>query len=70
MPYTYLLNVEPIDLVFLKTYNTAFDEIIITSTDQNGRPSEIEDKVNLTLLTNKCRNDALFYRTKHTKICY
>ena len=70
MPYTYLLNVEPIDLVFLKTYNTAFDEIIITSTDQNGRPLEIEDKVNLTLLTNKCRNDTLFYRIKHTKICY
>ena len=70
MPYTYLLNVEPIDLVFLKTYNTAFDEIIITSTDQNGRPLEIEDKVNLTLLTNKCRNDTLFYRNKHTKICY
>ena len=70
MPYTYLLNVEPIDLVFLKTYNTAFDEIIITSTDQNGRPLEIEDKVNLTLLTNKSRNDTLFYRTKHTKICY
>ena len=56
--------------MFLKTYNTAFDEIIITSTDQNGRPLEIEDKVNLTLLTNKCRNDTLFYRTKHTKICY
>ena len=49
----YLLNVEPSNLVFLKTYNTEFDEIIITSTDQNGRPLEIEDKVNLTLLINK-----------------
>ena len=27
--YAYLLNAEPIDLVFLKTYNTEFDEIII-----------------------------------------
>ena len=27
--YTYLLNVEPSNLVFLKTYNTEFDEIII-----------------------------------------
>ena len=51
--YDDLLNVEPSNLVFLKTYNTEFDEIIITFTDQNGRPLEIEDKVNLTLLINK-----------------
>ena len=50
--YAYLLNVEPHELVFLKTYTTESDEIIIT-TDQNGRPLEIEDKVNLTLLINK-----------------
>ena len=49
----YLLNVEPSNLVFLKTYNTEFDEIIITFTDQNGRPLEKEDKVNLTLFINK-----------------
>ena len=48
-----MLNVEPSNLVFLKTYNTEFDEIIITFTDQNDRPLEIEDKVNLTLLINK-----------------
>ena len=41
--YTHLLNVEPSNLVFLKTYNTEFDEII-TFTDQNGRPLEIEDR--------------------------
>ena len=51
--YAYLLNVEPSNLVFLKTYNTEFDEIIITITGQNGRPLEIKDKVNLTLLINK-----------------
>ena len=28
--YAYLLNVEPSKLVFLKTYNKAFDEIIMT----------------------------------------
>ena len=37
----------------MKTYNTKFDEIIITFTDQNGRPLKIEDKINLTLLINK-----------------
>ena len=51
--YAYLLNVEPNDLVFSKTYNTEFDEIIITFTNQNGRPLEIQDKVNSTLLINK-----------------
>ena len=49
----YLLNVEPSNLVFLKTYNTEFDEIMITFSDQNGRPLEIKDKVNLPLLANK-----------------
>ena len=48
--YAYLLNVHPNNLVFLKTYNTQFDEIIITFTDQNCQPLEIENKVNLTLL--------------------
>ena len=51
--YTYLLNVEPSTLVFLKTYNTDFDEVIITSKYQNGRPLEIKDKINLALLINK-----------------
>ena len=51
--YAYLLNVVPSNLVFLKTYNTESDEIIITFTNQNGRPLEIEDKVNLTMLINK-----------------
>ena len=51
--YVYLLNVEPSNLVFSKTYNIEFDEIIITITNQNGRPLETEDKNNLTLLINK-----------------
>ena len=46
--YGYLLNVEPSNLIFLKPYNTEFDETIITFTDQNGRPIEI-DKLNLKL---------------------
>ena len=50
--YVYLLNLEP-NILILKTYNTEFDEIIITFTDQNGRPLEIEDKINLTLFNNK-----------------
>ena len=51
--YAYLLNVKPSNLVFLKTFNTELDEILITFTSQNGRLLEIEDKVNLTLLINE-----------------
>ena len=48
-----MLNVEQSNFVFLKSYNTEFDEIMITFMDQNGRSLEIKNKVNLTLLTNK-----------------
>ena len=51
--YAYLLNVEPSNLVFLKTHNGEFDEISKIFTDQNGRSLEIEDKVNLALVINK-----------------
>ena len=45
----------------MKTYNTELtyntDKIIITFTGQNGRPLEIEDKVNLTLFISKQKCD-------------
>ena len=50
--YGYLENVEPSNLVLLKTYNTEFDEIIITFMGQNGRLLEIEDRISLSLLIN------------------
>ena len=53
--------------MYLQTYNIEFDEIIITSIDQNGRPLEIEDQVNLTLLIIN-RNGMLFCRTQNKKI--
>ena len=36
--YAYLLNVEPSNVVFLKPYKSEFDEIYISSADQNNRP--------------------------------
>ena len=53
--FAYSLNVEPSNLLFLKIYNTEFDEIIIPFTVQNGRPLEIEDKANFTLLVIKLK---------------
>ena len=64
--YTYLLNVEPRNLVFLKTWNTEFDEIIIKFTYQKGRTLQLEEKINLALLINK--KYMLFYRTKNKKM--
>ena len=43
--YAYLLNIEPSNLVFFKTYSTEFDEIIITFMDQSSRPLDIERKL-------------------------
>ena len=40
-----MLNKSYAYLVFLKTYNTEFDGIIIAFTYQNGRLLEIEDKL-------------------------
>ena len=58
----------PGNLVFLKIYNTEFDEIIITFNDQNGRPLEIEDKVNLTLLINKQKCDDILQNQEQENI--
>ena len=46
--FAYLFYVEPSNLVFLKTCNTEFGEIIITLMHYNGRSLEID----LTLLIN------------------
>ena len=51
--HVYLLNVETNNLLFLRTCNTEFDNKTTKITNQNGRPPEIENKVNLTLLINK-----------------
>ena len=48
-----MLNVEPGNLLFLKTHSLKFDEIDVTFMDQNGRPLQTEDEVNLALLINK-----------------
>ena len=34
--YAYLLNVESSNLLFLKNFNTEFDDITVTFTDENG----------------------------------
>ena len=36
--------------IFLKTFNFEYDEIKVWFTDQNSKPLEIEDRINLTVI--------------------
>ena len=48
-PFGSLLEISPTNHIFLKTFNSEFQEIIIWFPDQNSMPLEVEDKINLTL---------------------
>ena len=45
-----LLEISPTNHVFLKTFNSKFQEIKIWFTDQTSMPLEVEDKINITLI--------------------
>ena len=64
--HAYLLNVEPSNLVLLKTYNTEFGEIVITFTNQTSIP--LEDKVNFTLLINKYKRADILLNQKQENL--
>ena len=44
------LDISPPNHVFLNTFNSGYDEIIVWLTDQNNKPLEIEDRINLTMV--------------------
>ena len=48
-PFGQLLDISPKNFIFLKTFNSEFSYIEVLSTDQNSKPLEIEDKINITL---------------------
>ena len=48
--YGHLITVSPNSLIMLKTINTEFSVIEIWFTDQDNRPLEIEDSVNISLI--------------------
>ena len=49
-PFGSLLEISPANHIFLKTFNSEFDEIIVWFTDQNRDALEIEDRVNLMMV--------------------
>ena len=42
-PFGSLLEISPTNHIFLKTFNSEYDEMIVWFTDQNNKPLEIED---------------------------
>ena len=47
-----LLDISSKNFIFLKTFNSEFSYIQVWFTDQNSKPLEIEDKINITLVIN------------------
>ena len=48
-PLGSLLEMSPTNHIFLKTFNSQYDEIKVWFTDQNSQSLEIEDRINLTM---------------------
>ena len=49
-PFGSLLEISPPNHIFLKTFNSEFQEIKVLLTDQDGRPLQVEDKLTLTMV--------------------
>ena len=47
-----LLDISPKNVIFLKTFNSEFSYVEVCFTDQNSKPLEIEDNINITLVIN------------------
>ena len=47
-PFGSLLKTSPKNNIFLKAFNSEFQEIKIWFTDQTIKPLEVEDRINLT----------------------
>ena len=45
-----LLDVSPSNYIFLKTFNSEYDETAVWLTDQNSKPLKIEHRINLTMV--------------------
>ena len=49
-PFGSLLEISSPNHIFLKTFNSEFQEIKVCFIDQNNSPLEVEDKINLILI--------------------
>ena len=46
-PFGSLLEISPPNYIFLKTFNSELQETRVWLTDQNSKPLEVEDKINI-----------------------
>ena len=49
-PFPSLLETSPANHIFLKTFNSECNEVMVWFTDQNSRPLETEDGINLKMV--------------------
>ena len=49
-PFGNLLEISPANHIFLKTFNSEYNEIDVWFTDQNSKSLEIGDRINLTVV--------------------
>ena len=55
-----LLEILPTNHIFLKTFNSEFQEIKIWFTGQTSKPLEVEDRINVTFIVKYCRLSVTF----------
>ena len=56
-----LLNISPEYFISLKTFDSELSNIVVWFLDQNYKPLEIEDKINITLVINQ----SITYKNRH-----
>ena len=49
-PFGSLLEISPTNHIFLKTFNSEYDEIKVWFNDQNSQPLEMEDRISLAMV--------------------
>ena len=59
-PFGSLLEISPTNHIFLKTFNSEYDEIKVWFRDQNSKPLEIEDRINSIMVLNKDDKNEIF----------
>ena len=65
-PFGHILEASPTNFIFLQTINSEFQVIEVWFTDQNSKPHETEEKINIALVINlsvKYKNDEIFSST-------
>ena len=61
-PFGSLLEISAINHIFLKAFNSGFQDIVVQFTDQNSHPLEVEDRTNLMLVITQ----KIYYKMRYS----